>query len=91
MRLEEQIQVIDSIISEVCEIAEVSIDDIRGSFRSNILVAARVIIVKKAVKQKIVLRLIQDKINRDRCSVLHYLKGYKKTYEYEMLKYKLEK
>ena len=91
MRLAEQIEILDDIITEVCDIAEVSIDDIRSSFRSNILVAARVIIVKKAVKQKIVLRLIQDKINRDRCSVLHYLKGYKETFDYEMLKYKLEK
>lgn len=91
MRLAEQIEILDNIITEVCDTAEVSIDDIRSSFKSNILVAARVLIVKKAVKQKIVLRLIQDKINRDRCSLLHYLNGYKKTYDYEMLKYKLEK
>mgnify|MGYP001767684906 FL=1 len=91
MRLEEQIQIIDSIISKVCEIADVSIDELRSNKKTNILVAARVYIVRLAVKKKVVIRLIQDRINRKRGVVLHYLYEYKETFDYKMLKYKLEK
>lgn len=88
--IKEQMTELNNIINQAIKYNQVTIEDIRGRSRHSNIVAVRVWITKQAYDRGIDLRMVEAALNKDRGSVYHYLYRFRDTFEYELVKYKIE-
>lgn len=92
MTIEDQLDIITSLVDKVSVVSGVGVEEILTSNKKNgKIVSTRAYISREAVARGVSHRLLAKHFNKDRVTILHYLRRYKKNFDYEMIEMMVNK